>query len=59
MHPRKITRRKTRRKTRKKGTLTMLVDRSLLMHDSNLSKGASLVHYITQPSSMRAWGRNL
>jgi hypothetical protein len=43
----------------KKGTLTMWADRSLLMHNSNLSKGVGLVHYITQPNIMRAWGRNL
>ena len=47
------------RKTRKKGTLTMSAYQSLLMHISNLSKGAGLGHYITQPSIMRACGRNL
>jgi hypothetical protein len=54
IHWRKIT-----RKTRKKGTLSMPAYQSLLMHISNLSKGAGLGHYITQPSIMRACGRNL
>jgi hypothetical protein len=38
----------------------MSADRSLLMlRNSNLSKGAGLVHYITQPSIMCACRRNL